>query len=121
MVMMANTMEMSVSSRIGREATNVHGVVLVQLGDLLHLAHHHDDGRGAVEDVAILGSQVILPGAGEARSALMEGLVVDLDLRHRRCVVSDGFGGREGVEERKVPGCCWRREIRKIHRVNWER
>lgn len=59
----------------------MNGVVLVEFGNLLDLAHHDDEGRDAAKE-PILGSEVILPGSDEVREALLEELAVDLDLRH---------------------------------------
>ena len=60
----------------------MNGIVLVEFGDLLHLAHHHDNGRGSPEQ-ALLGSQVILPGRRKMRKAVLEELALDLDVGHR--------------------------------------
>lgn len=62
--------------------THMHSIVLVKFRCLLHLAHHHDNGRGSPEQ-ALLGPQIILPGRREMRKALLEELAVDLDVRHR--------------------------------------
>lgn len=60
----------------------MNGVVLVEFGDLVDLAHHDDEG-GCAAEKAIIGSKVILPRSNEMRDALLEELAVDLDLRHR--------------------------------------
>lgn len=60
----------------------VNSVVLVELGNLLDLAHHDDHGRGTAEQ-PILGSEVVLPGRHKVRDALLEELAVNFDLRHR--------------------------------------
>jgi hypothetical protein len=75
----------------------VHGIVLVELGVLLDLSHHDDDGRHAIEDL-VAGAFVVLPGRDEMVDALLEELSVDLDVRHldfwreeaRRCEMADG-------------------------------
>lgn len=62
--------------------TYVYGVVLVVILDLLDLAHHHDNGRGAAEE-GIAISLVSLPGIDEVGDALLEELAIDLDcVRH---------------------------------------
>lgn len=60
----------------------MHGVVLVEFGVLLDLAHHDNDGGDALEDAIVRGALVILPGTDEMRHALMEELGIDLDLCH---------------------------------------
>jgi len=59
----------------------VHGVVLVEFGNLLDLAHHDNEGRDSAKE-AIFGAEIILPGSDEVREALLEELAIDLDLRH---------------------------------------
>lgn len=60
----------------------MHGVILVEFGILLHLAHHDDNGRDAGEDAIIGGALIILPSTDEMRYALVKELRVDLDLCH---------------------------------------
>lgn len=63
------------------DPTYMHGVVLVKLGNLLHLAHHDENRRRSTKE-PILGSQVIFPGRREMRNTLLEELAVNLDVRH---------------------------------------
>lgn len=59
----------------------MHGIVLVEFGVLLDLAHHDDDGGDAIEDL-IAGAFVAFPGGDEMIDALLEELSVDLDICH---------------------------------------
>lgn len=59
----------------------MNGIVLVQLRRVLDLAHH-DDERGGAAEQTLLGAQVILPRGGEMGDALLEELVVELDVGH---------------------------------------
>ena len=61
--------------------THMHGVVLVQLWCFLDFAHHDDKRRSASEE-ALLGPEVILPRSRKVRDALLEELVVELDVGH---------------------------------------
>jgi hypothetical protein len=59
----------------------MHGVVLVEFGFLINLAHHDEDGGDASED-RVAGSLVGLPGIDEVRQALLEHLAVNFDVCH---------------------------------------
>lgn len=56
-------------------------VVLVELGDILDLAHHDHHG-GCAAKQAILGAKVIFPRGHKRVYALLEELAVDFDIRH---------------------------------------
>lgn len=76
----------------------MHRVVLVELGILLNLAHHDDDGGDGGEDAGIRGALVILPGIDEMRNALVKELGVDLDL----CHLEKTGRGRWQVSDRRL-------------------
>lgn len=56
----------------------MHGIVLVEVLDLLDLAHHYDNGRSAPKQ-GVARPLVGLPGIDEVGDALLEELAIDLD------------------------------------------
>lgn len=65
----------------GESATHMHGVILVEFGDLFDFAHVDDDGRDAAEE-RIPGALVCLPSIDEVGDALLEDFAINLDVRH---------------------------------------
>ena len=59
----------------------MHGIVLVEFGQLVDLAHVDDDGGGAIEEV-VARTFVGLPGIIKMQDALLEDLAVNLDVGH---------------------------------------
>jgi hypothetical protein len=81
--------------------TYVHGIVLVELGVLLDLAQHDQDGGHAGKGL-VASAFIILPGADEMVDALLEDLAIDADVCHLGglrdgdrvgWVMADGFAG----------------------------
>ena len=59
----------------------MHGIVLVEFGVGVDLAHQDDDGGDASKE-RVSRSLVGLPGIDKVGDALLEELAVDLDVRH---------------------------------------
>ncbi len=100
-------------------ATYVHGIVLVEFGVGVDLAHENENGRGAIEE-RVTGSLVGLPGIDEMRNALLEDFAVNLDVGHDgRLTVQDspdsgGDAGRRLLSRR----CDGVAPLKQINRVD---
>lgn len=91
----------------------MHGIVLVEFGLLVNLAHQDDDGRCACEE-RVAGTLVGLPCGDEVRQALLEDLAVDFDFRHDgrlqeslRLTMAELSSTAGVMKMRKVPCCLW--------------
>jgi hypothetical protein len=85
----------------------MYGVVLLKSSSILSLAHQDQDGRSAIEE-RVTTSFIGLPRRHEVRQALLEEVLVDLDVCHGGAwLIMAEVEGKER-QMRRRDGCKFR-------------